>query len=324
MSEVQHVSPAVGAHISAPVPPKFDFESWADRLMEALAEPPKTHPETVERVKLLRELGREAQHAEGPEPWKNAPALTPSEVKKRDALLERLNQVVTDYRFPNKLRSRLAETRYRWALVEHDPLERELFINKQVRLDSASATDDQWEAPPLSTRPTVRDVFQDPRNLKNGVPYAFTVGGQALATGALLAVAATQVESAPQALKALMLLWAGWEAADAIGYVLHAVVDQVDPKRAPKALKADAENFQFHHHEPTNILKRDSLEMMDRIAVFGLPAVAVVTALNPPLGVACFVAGLASGALLSMESHKQSHTPTDRVPAWGKAMQRLG
>ncbi|MEL6547444.1 MAG: fatty acid desaturase CarF family protein, partial [Myxococcota bacterium] len=38
----------------------------------------------------------------------------------------------------------------------------------------------------------------------------------------------------------------------------------------------------------------------------------------------CFVAGLASGALLSMESHKISHTPKDRVPAWGKMMQRLG
>lgn len=329
------VAPAVGSISPRCSVDAFDFKGWALRVEAAIDNPPPRGPlferegrvaaqkHAVASTEALMALAEEAVVAAGKTPWEQNRVLSPEDVRLREALVSKLEAIKNNAGFHPSFKKKLALVRYSYFLVEHDPLEKKLFRDRAVKLGSDGAKDDQWAHPPASTRPTVAELWLEPsRLLKDGVPVSLTVGGQAVATAVLAVQAGLQVDSVKDVLWGVLMARLGWEVADGAGYVIHAVLDQVDPEHAPKALKNDAENFQFHHHDPTNILRRDSLEMMDRIAIVGAPLTALIAWLDPSLGTAMFSGGLLTGALLSMESHKQAHTPDDQVPQWGKLLRR--
>lgn len=207
-------------------------------------------------------------------------------------------------------RARLGALCNTYLFAQLSPLEKELFESSRAHL----------EVPTHDVRQIERGFFGRVWEAWRNTPPAVSVALQVGATAAIVLSGIADARSVLEVGAAVALARVGWEVADALGYVYHAVVDQVDPERCPSGMRDTAIEFQIHHHHPNIIREKDSMMVAERVACVLGPAAAGIALLEPGTLLSGFVAGLFTGALLSQECHKQAHFPDSEAPLWVRAL----
>lgn len=137
-------------------------------------------------------------------------------------------------------------------------------------------------------------------------------GAGALATGAVAVEIARMVADPTSAAVAAGSMLIGQKLAGALSYVAHDIIDEYD-------FMKEAFEFQVHHEDPGELGHWDFIKSIAHVGEIMVPAMGILAAVAPSLGLAPASAALAFvGALwMSPQMHKLTHLPKQRPLAEG-------